>query len=68
LLPLIGAKQIELLDDDTLITQLSQLERRTRSGGRDVVDHRKGGHDDLANTVAGVAWACNQKLIRLGAL
>ena len=30
------------------------MERRTRSAGRDLVDHPPKGHDDLANAVAGV--------------
>jgi hypothetical protein len=31
------------------------LKRRTSRGGRDSIDHAPGGHDDLANSVAGVA-------------
>jgi hypothetical protein len=31
----------------------SGLERRTARGGRDSIDHAPGGHDDLANAVAG---------------
>ena len=45
--------QVELLDDRKLCGQLQNLERRTRSGGRDLVDHPAGLHDDLANSVAG---------------
>ena len=47
--------EIELLDNPILVNQLANLERRTRSGGRDTVDHPPNGHDDLANAVAGVA-------------
>lgn len=36
-----------------LLAQLFGLERRTARGGRDVIDHGPGGHDDLANAVAG---------------
>jgi hypothetical protein len=54
LLPRLCSGGIELLDDDHLVNQLTNLERRTRSGGRDIVDHPPGGHDDLANVVAGV--------------
>jgi hypothetical protein len=61
LLPRLHSGQIELLDDDILVSQLSSLERRTRSGGRDVVDHPPSGHDDAANCVAGVADACVQQ-------
>lgn len=54
LLPRLCAEQIELVDDGPLVDQLANLERRTRAGGKDVIDHPHGGHDDLANAVAGV--------------
>jgi hypothetical protein len=46
--------KVELLDVSRLVTQLCGLERRTARGGRDSIDHAPGGHDDLANAVAGV--------------
>jgi hypothetical protein len=52
-LPLINAGQIELLDHPRLRAQLVGLERRTARSGKDSVDHAPGGHDDLANVVAG---------------
>lgn len=55
LLPRICSGEIELPDDEALINQLASLERRTRSGGKDTVDHPPGQHDDLANVVAGIA-------------
>jgi hypothetical protein len=56
LLPLINSRRIDLLDDTRLLTQLIGLERRTARGtGRDVIDHAPGGHDDVANCVAGLA-------------
>jgi hypothetical protein len=48
LLPRLCSGEIELLDDELTINQLANLERRTRSGGKDIVDHPQGGHDDLA--------------------
>ena len=54
LLPLLNAKRVELLDNPRLAAQLVALERRTARSGRDTVDHTPGGHDDLANVVAGV--------------
>jgi hypothetical protein len=42
-----------LLDLRRLTAQLCGLERRTTRGGRDSIDHAPGGHDDLANAVAG---------------
>jgi hypothetical protein len=68
LLPRLCSGEIELLDNETLIAQLASLERRTRSGGRDSIDHPSGGHDDLANVVAGVAEVSMLKRIRIGAL
>jgi hypothetical protein len=54
LLPLLNAGRIELLDNSRLLTQLVGLERRTSRAGKDSIDHTPGGHDDLANAVAGV--------------
>jgi hypothetical protein len=54
LLPLLNARRVELLDIPRLGAQLAGLERRTARSGRDSVDHIPGGHDDLANSVAGV--------------
>lgn len=67
LLPRLCSGEIELLDNDVLVNQLAGLERRTRSGGRDIIDHGPGGHDDLANAVAGVAEVAIRKRILLGA-
>jgi hypothetical protein len=55
LLPLLNSRRIDLLDHPTLINQLVSLERRTSRGGRDSIDHPPGGHDDVANAVAGLA-------------
>ena len=51
----INATIVELPDDRELRNQLEALQRSTRSGGRDRVEHRRGEHDDLA---AAVARAC----------
>ena len=53
LLPLINSGAADLLDNPTLVTQLCLLERKTTRGGRDVIDHPPGRHDDVANAVAG---------------
>lgn len=66
LLPRICSGEIELLDDEFLINQLSSLERRTRSSGKDMVDHPQGGHDDLSNVVAGVSTIASKRRIRVG--
>jgi hypothetical protein len=52
LLPLLNAGRVELLEHKKLIAQLCALERSTARGGRDTIDHPRGGHDDLINVVA----------------
>lgn len=52
-LPMVLSGRVELLDNKTLFSELRSLERRTRSSGRDLVDHPPKGHDDLANAAAG---------------
>ena len=42
-LPLLNAGTAVLLDNARLVSQLSQLERRTARSGRDSIDHMKGG-------------------------
>lgn len=53
LLPAINSGCVRLLDSPRLEQQLIGLERRTARGGRDSIDHAPGGHDDVANAVAG---------------
>ena len=52
-LPLLNSRKVQLLDNRKLIVQLVSLERRTRSGGKDTVDHNPGGHDDIINSATG---------------
>ena len=70
LLPLINAGRVELLDLPRLSAQLCGLERRTHRSGKDSIDHAPGGHDDLANAVAGALVVVDldrrQPLIKLG--
>jgi hypothetical protein len=60
LLPLLNSQRIELLDHPRLINQLTGLERRTSRAGKDSIDHVPGGHDDIANAVAGAAGLAAQ--------
>lgn len=53
LLPMVNSRKAALLDNNRLITQLCNLERRTSRSGRDSIDHPPGAHDDLANAAAG---------------
>lgn len=68
LLPRLCSGEIVLLDMPILIDQISNLERRTRAGGRDVIDHPsgQGHHDDIANAVAGVAYTTSKPQLIVG--
>lgn len=61
LLPLIANGSFELLDSKRLAAQLAGLERRTRAGGKDLVTHYPGGHDDCANAAAGAIVAVKRE-------
>ena len=54
MLPLINSGRVELPPNNQLKSEFLGLERRTARGGRDSIDHGPGGHDDVANAVAGV--------------
>lgn len=54
MLPVLNSGRVVLLDNEKLTAQIVGLERRTARGGRDSIDHAPGGHDDIANAVAGV--------------
>jgi hypothetical protein len=45
-----------------LLRELRLLERTTHRGGRDSVDHARGGHDDYANVAAGCIRLLNDHL------
>ena len=55
MLALLNSQRIQLPANQKLVNQLTSLERRTSRGGKDLIDHPPGAHDDLANAVAGVA-------------
>jgi hypothetical protein len=53
-LPVLNAKRVRLIDNARLVSQLSNLERRTSRGGRDSIDHPPSGRDDVANAACGM--------------
>ena len=57
---MLNATRCVLLDHPRLVSQLCGLERRTSRGGRDSIDHTPGGHDDVANAVAGALLLVGQ--------
>ncbi|MBA7614665.1 hypothetical protein ES703_21934 [subsurface metagenome] len=60
-LPLVANGTIELLDNKRLKSQLAGLERKVRPGGKDSITHYPGGHDDVANSAAGVCVMASKK-------
>jgi hypothetical protein len=52
-LPLFTSGRARLLDNPRLVSQFTQLERRTFPTGKDRIDHGRHGHDDLCNAAAG---------------
>lgn len=54
LLPYLNSGEVDLLENDRIVSQIVGLERRTSRSGKDSIDHAPGGHDDVANAVAGV--------------
>jgi hypothetical protein len=58
--PLFAEGRINLPDHPQLVRELKNLERRHRAGGRVIVDHPHGGHDDHATAVALAVVACRQ--------
>jgi hypothetical protein len=53
ILPELNSRNLALLDNPRIVSQFAGLERRTSRGGKDVIDHAPGSHDDLANAIAG---------------
>jgi hypothetical protein len=52
-LPMVMSAQVELLDNERLLRQLTSLERRKGRQGRDSVDAPPRHHEDLANSACG---------------
>ena len=53
-LPLFTRGLVRLPDHSKLLRELRLLERTAHRGGRESVDHPRGGHDDFANACCGV--------------
>ena len=56
--PLLAEGRLDLLDHAPLIKELRTLERRLRAGGKTLIEHPRGGHDDHAAAVAQAVVAC----------
>jgi hypothetical protein len=58
--PLIATGRIELLDQPKQLRELATLERRARPGGKPLIDHPRGGHDDHINALGFAAYSAVQ--------
>lgn len=65
MLPVLNSGEIALLDRRRMVDQIVNLERRTGRGGKDSIDHPPHGHDDLANSVAGLCSLLSKKGTRV---
>ncbi len=54
-----NSRVVRLIEHPRLRHQLISLERSTRSGGKDKIDHPKYGRDDVINAAAGAALMAN---------
>jgi hypothetical protein len=61
-IPLFTRGLVRLPDHAKLLRELRLLERQTHRGGKESVDHPRGGHDDLANAVCGVLHSLSLRL------
>ena len=50
--PLFAQSRMDLVDHPRLVRELKMLEARPRAGGKTLVDHPRGEHDDYANSLA----------------
>jgi hypothetical protein len=55
---LLSPGRVKLLAHPKLIDQFATLQRRPTPGGKDIIDHERGAHDDLSNAAAGVLLEC----------
>jgi len=58
-LPLLNSRVVRLIEYPRMRHQLISLERSTRSGGKDKIDHPRYGRDDVVNALAGACIAAN---------
>lgn len=58
-LPLLNSQVVRLIEHPRMRHQLISLERATRSGGKDKIDHPRYGRDDVINAAAGACIMAN---------
>ena len=51
--PAVNRGLVRLPEHPTLLRELRLLERTTHRGGKESIDHPRGGHDDFANSLCG---------------
>jgi len=66
--PLFAQGKIQILDHPELARELRLLERRPRFGGKIIVDHPRGSHDDFANSLAIAAARASKASVSMGSV
>jgi hypothetical protein len=61
-IPLFTRGLVRLPDHSKLLRELRLLERQAHRGGKESVDHPRGGHDDFANAVCGALHGLSLRL------
>jgi Phage Terminase len=61
-LPLFTRGLVRLPDHAALLRELRLLERQAHRGGKESIDHPRGGHDDYANAVCGALRLLSDRL------
>ena len=63
LLPALTSARVTMPQNDRVFGQLINLERRTSRAGKDTIDHPRGGHDDIANALAGAVAEASRPVV-----
>jgi hypothetical protein len=61
--PLFNTGRVQLLDHKKMVAQFKMLERKVRSGGKDLVDAPGNRPEDIANAVAGALVLANSSSV-----
>jgi hypothetical protein len=61
--PLFAMGKIEIPNDERILIQFQNLERKIRTGGHDAVDHAPGMKDDVCNAISLAACLANQRAV-----
>jgi hypothetical protein len=50
------SKRVRMLKHRRAVDQICGLKRKVRQGGREIINHNRNAHDDLATAISGLLW------------